>query len=86
MRNVRQIFGLLFLVVFVSFVGTSFGASKVFDVDHQLYPYYPSLIKWNKSTAPFTPPETCGDCHSKQYEEWTGSVHALAFQDPVYQG
>ena len=40
----------------VSFVGTSFGASRVFDVDHQFYPYYPSLIKWNKSKAPFTPP------------------------------
>jgi hypothetical protein len=68
------------------FVGTSFGASKVFDVDQELYPYYPSLVKWNKSTVPFTPPETCGGCHSKQYEEWAGSVHALSFRDPVYQG
>lgn len=86
MRSVRQICWLPFLVVFVFFAGTSFGASKVFDVDREFYPHYPSLVKWSKSTAPFTPPETCSDCHSQQYEEWTGSVHALAFQDPVYQG
>jgi hypothetical protein len=66
--------------------GTSFGASKVFEVNPEFYPYYPSLLKWNKSTVPFNPPEACARCHSRQYEEWTGSIHALAFQDPVYQG
>lgn len=60
--------------------------SSVFDVDREFYPYYPSLIKWNKSKAPFTPPETCRDCHPKQYKEWNGSVHSLAFKDPIYQG
>jgi hypothetical protein len=58
----------------------------VFDVDREFYPYYPSLIKWNKSNAAFSPPETCRDCHQRQYSDWTGSVHALAFQDPLYQG
>ena len=85
MKHIRRIFSILVLGS-LSFVGTSFGASNVFDVDHELYPYYPSLMKWNKSTAPFTPPETCGGCHPKQYDEWAGSAHALAFQDPVYQG
>lgn len=61
-------------------------SSSVFDFDREFYPYYPSLIKWNKSKAPFTPPETCRDCHPKQYKEWSGSVHSLAFHDPVYQG
>jgi hypothetical protein len=61
-------------------------ASQVFDVDREFYPYYPSLIKWNKSTVAFTPPEVCAGCHHEKYEEWTGSVHALAFHDPVYQG
>ena len=58
----------------------------VFDVDREFYPYYPSLIKYEKSAAEFTPPEVCAECHAKQYEEWTGSIHALAFKDPVYQG
>ncbi|WP_298267740.1 cytochrome c family protein [Geobacter sp.] len=58
----------------------------VFEVDREFYPYYPSLIKWNKSDVPFNEPKTCGGCHSKQYREWNGSVHSLAFKDPVYQG
>ncbi len=66
--------------------GLAPAASDVFPVDHEKYPLYPSLIKYNKSNVPFTPPETCGECHEQQYREWSGSVHALAFKDPVYQG
>ncbi|AJE04152.1 cytochrome c family protein [Geobacter pickeringii] len=61
-------------------------ASPVFDVDREFYPYYPSLMKWNKSTVPFNEPKRCGGCHSRQYKEWNGSVHSLAFKDPIYQG
>jgi hypothetical protein len=60
--------------------------SPVFAVDREFYPYYPSLLKWNKSTVPFTAPEVCGECHEQQYREWNGSIHSLAFKDPVYQG
>ncbi|MFZ5797233.1 MAG: multiheme c-type cytochrome [Desulfobulbaceae bacterium] len=74
------------LVLTLGATGTALAGSQVFDVDREFYPYYPSLIKWNKSGAEFTPPEVCGECHPKQFEEWTGSVHALAFHDPVYQG
>ncbi|HEX9020730.1 MAG TPA: cytochrome c family protein [Nitrospirota bacterium] len=73
------------LFVIVLLASASF-AGGYFDVDREFYPYYPSLIKWNKSNAGFTEPEVCAGCHPQQYEEWTGSVHALAFQDPVYQG
>lgn len=66
--------------------GSALAAPAVFDVDREFYPYYPSLIKWNKSTAEFTPPTECGGCHEKQYREWNGSVHQLAFIDPIYQG
>lgn len=55
-------------------------------VDKNLFPYDPSLVNWEKTSAPFTPPETCAECHPQQYEEWTASVHALAFKDPIYQG
>ncbi|MHB8788788.1 MAG: multiheme c-type cytochrome [Desulfobulbaceae bacterium] len=74
------------LLLVLGATSTALAASKVFEVDRKMYPYYPSLIKWNKSGAEFTPPEVCGECHPKQFEEWTGSVHALAFHDPVYQG
>ncbi|KAA0888333.1 cytochrome c family protein [Oryzomonas rubra] len=66
--------------------GTALAGSPVFNVDREYYPYYPSLIKWNKSKAEFTPPSVCKECHVKQYKEWAGSVHSLAFVDPIYQG
>ncbi|MEA3467651.1 MAG: cytochrome c family protein [Thermodesulfobacteriota bacterium] len=56
------------------------------EVDKGQYPYAPSLIQWEKSAAEFTEPETCGECHPQQYEEWRGSMHSIAFQDPIYQG
>jgi hypothetical protein len=61
-------------------------APDVFPVDREFYPFYPSLIKWERSRAPFTEPAVCAGCHPQQYEEWSGSVHALAYQDPIYQG
>ncbi len=73
-------------VLFAVFSIPGYAAAPYFDVDREFYPYYPSLIKWNKSDAKFNPPEVCAGCHPQQYEEWRGSVHALAFQDPVYQG
>jgi hypothetical protein len=68
------------------FTCTALAGSPVFDFDREFFPYYPSLIKWNKSRAEFTPPSACAGCHEKEYKEWTGSVHHLAFQDPIYQG
>jgi hypothetical protein len=74
------------VIVIGMYSGLTMADSSVFKVDRQFYPYYPSLIKWEKSKAEFTPPSTCKDCHEKQYKEWNGSVHSLAFRDPVYQG
>ena len=61
-------------------------AESTMKTDKEFYPYAPSLIKWDKSEAEFTEPETCGECHPDKYSEWMGSMHAMAFQDPVYQG
>jgi hypothetical protein len=79
----------LFAVVVIILSGiccTAADASKVFEVDHEFYPYYPSLIKLNKSSAGFTDPAVCAGCHADKFKEWMGSVHALAFKDPIYQG
>lgn len=54
--------------------------------DPKVYPYAPSLLQYRKSAADFTPPSTCAECHPRQYNEWRGSMHAIAFKDPVYQG
>ncbi len=83
----KKVFVLCLAGLSITGVATySFGGSSVFTVDREFYPYYPSLIKWNKSTVDFVPPEKCGECHPDIYEEWSGSVHALAFKDPIYQG
>src|ERR1043165_7437703 len=29
-------------------------------------------------------PETCKDCHQKHYDQWSGSMHAYASEDPVF--
>ena len=84
MRQFKVKAGLAAGLIF--FWGTIAVAGDVFPVDREAYPYYPSLLQYPPLQAEFTPPEVCAECHSKQYEEWTSSVHALAFQDPVYQG
>jgi len=70
----------------VSYISCAGAGEGVFKVDRDFYPYYPSLMKWDKTSAPFTPPETCAGCHADKYKEWKGSVHQMAFQDPIYQG
>jgi hypothetical protein len=87
MRNISVIYRTIFLL-FCSLAFASFASAEqdVFSFDRSYYPYYPSLIKWEKSDVPFTPPQKCGECHEKQYLEWSGSVHNMAFVDPVYQG
>ena len=66
--------------------GVAHSRDTYMKTDASFYPYVPSLLQWEKSGAEFTPPETCADCHPGKFEEWTGSMHALAFKDPVYQG
>ncbi|HEY3253729.1 MAG TPA: multiheme c-type cytochrome, partial [Polyangiaceae bacterium] len=29
-------------------------------------------------------PKTCAECHSRQYAEWSGSMHAYASSDPLF--
>lgn len=29
-------------------------------------------------------PQTCGGCHSEHYQEWSGSMHAYAADDPLF--
>jgi hypothetical protein len=76
---------LLILLLLTSTIANA-ARSPVFNVDREFYPYYPSLLKWHKSTVPFNAPEVCGECHEQQFREWNGSIHSLAFKDPVYQG
>lgn len=33
---------------------------------------------------PLLDPETCAECHPQHYDEWLGSMHAYAADDPVF--
>jgi hypothetical protein len=72
--------------IFLSMVLLAGMGNAVEKPDPLVYPYAPSLLQYKKSSAEFTPPETCAGCHPQQYKEWNGSMHALAFKDPIYQG
>ena len=54
----------------------------------ELLSFKPSNLQWEKTKADFVAPQmtTCAGCHPKQYEEWQGSMHSIAFQDPIYLG
>lgn len=80
---VLPLLSLAFLLLFTS---TAAAEPAVFSFDKEMFPYYPSLIRWEKSDVPFTEPKTCAGCHPRQYDEWRGSVHNMALIDPIYQG
>ncbi|MBU0988359.1 MAG: cytochrome C, partial [Proteobacteria bacterium] len=83
-RSIITVFGIAAIICF--FVSMVLALNTDLNIDKTFYPYYPSLLKWNKTRAEFTSPETCADCHPEKYEEWRGSIHFFAFKDPVYQG
>lgn len=87
--NLKQV-GLISLLLMIAcaaaFAASPNTSSSVFTVDRELFKFYPSLMVYEKNTAPFTDPKTCAGCHQDKYDEWHGSLHSLAFMDPVYQG
>lgn len=86
MKKLFSFSGFLILTSLALVAASVNAEPAVFSYDKAFYPNYPSLIKLEKNNVPFTPPETCAGCHPKQYSEWKGSVHNMAFIDPIYQG
>jgi len=88
LKHLRQfvLAALLIVAACAVALAASSSASSVFQVDHDLFKLYPSLMVYEKSKATFTEPETCAGCHQDKYDEWHGSLHSLTLVDPVYQG
>src|SRR6185369_17231375 len=86
LKAVSLIAAALIAVSAVAAIAGTAPATSPFKVDHELFKLSPSLIVYEKSKAGFTDPETCGGCHEDKYKEWNGSLHSMAFIDPVYQG
>lgn len=58
-------------------------------VDKKKSPFYPSRAATAVEGAclgidMFEPPETCQGCHQEIYDQWKGSMHSNAWNDPVY--
>lgn len=57
-------------------------------VAHDEQPFYPSRLSTaGRALTPdlFDPPEVCAGCHADIYAQWNGSMHSLAWKDPVYR-
>ncbi len=56
---------------------------------HPEYPFYPSLIRVegqaSVSLDQFQGAPECGVCHKQIYQQWSGSMHAAAFTDPIWR-
>src|SRR5262245_31738283 len=51
-------------------------------------PFFPSRARTEHGPVTpdmFTSPESCKECHSEIYEQWSGSMMAHAWTDPVYR-
>ncbi len=52
----------------------------------QFSPSYITVPQHRKITPKdWTDPKVCGQCHSRQYKGWKGSMHSNAFKDPIFQ-
>ncbi len=58
-------------------------------LDRRTSPFYPSRMSTagpeaHLSIDLFDPPETCRICHTEIYNQWKGSMHSNAWNDPIY--
>jgi len=88
-RYLTQRFIVLSLLLTINV--TVFAASKDNDSSstHDGRRFAPSYvtIEGGHSVKPedWKDPRICGQCHSKQFEGWNGSMHSNSFKDPVFQ-
>ncbi len=77
-------------ILFSLFLSTPLAFAKVPEASgDQELKYQPSYlsVKGHRDVTleDWTNPEVCAQCHPRQYEGWKGSMHANAFNDPVFQ-
>ncbi|MBI5788291.1 MAG: hypothetical protein HZA78_05495 [Candidatus Schekmanbacteria bacterium] len=57
--------------------------------EREKYPFYPSLLNTTSGkpvkSGEFESPEVCRECHAEIYDQWKGSMHSNAWNDPVFQ-
>lgn len=61
-------------------------AKKASDDKYKFKPSFITVKDHRKlSVKEWTDPEVCAQCHPRQYDGWKGSMHSVAFTDPVFQ-
>jgi len=85
----RWKFGVLSLVLLM-LPASVLAESGAKDIEIKTRPFEPSYIITEGDHRKLKPsdwadPKVCGQCHTRQYEGWNGSMHSNAFKDPVFQ-
>ena len=76
MNNKKTIFGIIaFTIVILVYLSTNFYQQQYTQSPYSKEPF---LIN-NFQTA-----EDCSTCHPQHYLEWSSSMHAYAFKDPLF--
>lgn len=75
-------FALLFAII--SYCNLPFACAE-----EPAFPFFPSLLR-TESEKPikhteFESPEICAGCHTELHTQWKGSMHGVAFIDPIFQ-
>ena len=73
------------LLALLSTAVSAWATPRVPDAVWKFYPPHPCQVNWTESPFFFKPSQFCVTCHPKQFSEWSGSVHSLAFWDPAYK-
>lgn len=86
-RQIAFLMPLLWLLFSTHALAYSYGEGSNAASDERRFP--PSYITTeghkDVSVDDWTDPKICGQCHTRQYEGWNGSMHSNAFKDPVFQ-
>ncbi|MCB1787262.1 MAG: cytochrome c family protein [Chromatiaceae bacterium] len=83
-RNLKS--AVVALAVLALLANTAFARDSSPGDSRRFPPSY-ITVEEHKDVTPeqWTDPRVCGQCHTRQYEGWNGSMHSNAFKDPVFQ-
>ncbi|MGA7179817.1 MAG: multiheme c-type cytochrome [Thiobacillaceae bacterium] len=85
-------FDLAYALLMASLIALSATPGISIAGDGIAFPYYPAFLEVEMGSGGAKPmpenwqdPKVCMGCHPRQYKGWSTSMHANAFQDPVFQ-
>ena len=59
------------------------------NAEDQAFPFFPSQLRTGTGKplkhTDFESPKICAGCHTDIHTQWKGSMHGVAFIDPIFQ-